>query len=192
MVGPRRRRGRREELSGERVRLVAPRPEHYEEWRSLRRESRGFLSRWEPAWPRDHLDRSAYRRRLRRYEEERAAGRAYPFFLFARRDDGGALVGGLGLSHVRRGAAMTATLGYWIGAPYQRRGYMTDAIRTAVRFAFDDLELHRIEAACLEENGPSRALLLKCGFEEEGRARSYLKIDGRWRDHVLYARLSAD
>jgi ribosomal-protein-alanine N-acetyltransferase len=55
-----------------------------------------------------------------------------------------------------------------------------------VEFAFTRLGLHRIEAACVPENEASHRLLLKAGFEAEGRARAYLKIDGRWRDHLLF------
>ena len=100
------------------------------------------------------------------------------------------LVGGLSLSNVRRGVAQTATLGYWAGEPYAGRGYTTDAVRGAVRFAFKTLGLHRVEAACVPENDRSRRVLEKAGFESEGRAREYLKINGVWRDHLLFGVVS--
>ena len=97
------------------------------------------------------------------------------------------MVGGIGLSNIRRGVAQTATLGYWVGEVYARRGYMSEATRLTLDFAFGQLGLHRIEAACLPTNAPSRGLLEKTGFQYEGYARGYLSIDGAWRDHVLYS-----
>lgn len=109
---------------------------------------------------------------------------AYPFFVFRLADD--ALVGGVRLFHVRRGVAQTGTIGYWIGQPFARQGHARDAVETMIRFAFKGLGLHRLEAACMPENAASAALLLKCGFSEEGYARAYLKINGDWRDHRLF------
>ena len=73
-----------------------------------------------------------------------------------------------------------------------RRGYMREALTEMTRFAFEDLGIGRLEAGCLPENAASRALLEKCGFKYEGVAQAYLQIDGRWRDHVLYAMLRRD
>ena len=88
--------------------------------------------------------------------------------------------------------AATGSLGYWTGAPYARQGYMTEAVACVLDHAFGRLNLHRVEAACLPHNDASRGLLLKCGFKEEGLGRGYLKIDGRWRDHLLFAILRDD
>jgi len=171
-------------LEGQGVRLRAPRWRDYAAWASLRQVSRDFLQPWEPVWPEDDLERAAYRRRLATYAREMDAGSAYPFFIFATRDD--ALVGGVTISNIRRGVAQMCTIGYWMGEPYAGQGYMTAALRPLVAFAFGDLSLHRVEAACLPENHASHRLLLKSGFHEEGTARAYLKINGRWRDHLLF------
>lgn len=88
--------------------------------------------------------------------------------------------------------AQAASLGYWMGAPYSGRGLMTDAVRAAVQFAFGTLRLHRLEAACLPGNTASARVLEKAGFRLEGRARQYLKIDGRWQDHDLFALVDDD
>jgi ribosomal-protein-alanine N-acetyltransferase len=77
-------------------------------------------------------------------------------------------------------------IGYWVGEPFQSQGYTTDAVAAVVRYCFEDLGLHRVEAACQPHNAASRRVLVKVGFAEEGLARRYLKIDGDWRDHVLY------
>ena len=128
--------------------------------------------------------------RLSRYAEDWRTDQGYNFFVF--RSDDEALAGGIGLSNVRRGVAETASLGYWIGEPFARQRYMTAALPLVLDFAFTRLRLHRIEAACLPSNAPSRALLLRTGFRQEGYARAYLLIDGKWQDHLLFAILRED
>lgn len=174
-------------LSGRGVKLRAPRGGDYAEWAALRAASRDFLQPWEPTWPADELTRSAWRRRLSGYAKDLQTGTAWPFFVF--REEDGALVAGVTLSNVRRGVAQTATLGYWCGEPFARRGYMLAAVEAVTEFAFGRAGLHRLEAACVPENEPSRALLEKAGFEHEGYARGYLKINGGWRDHLLFGRV---
>ena len=159
----------------------------YEQWAALRARSRDFLTPWEPVWPANDLTRAAFRSRIRQYWRDIDDDAAYPYFIFDAQ--GEVLVGALTLSNVRRGVAQTGTLGYWIGLPHARRGYMTSAVRLAVDFAFRHLGLHRVEASCLPHNRASINLLQKCGFEREGLARGYLKIAGEWRDHLLFARL---
>jgi ribosomal-protein-alanine N-acetyltransferase len=170
--------------------LRPPRLRDFKRWSRLREESREFLTPWEPAWPADALTRRAFMRRLRRQNAEWRRDEGYSFLVFLNADQ--QLVGGIGLSNVRRGVAQMASLGYWIGASFSRQGMMSLAVRTMVLFGFAQLGLHRIEAACLPTNAASRGLLTKSGFREEGYARAYLRIDGAWRDHVLYALLRED
>jgi ribosomal-protein-alanine N-acetyltransferase len=177
-------------LSGRTVHLRTPQMGDYAAWSSLRERSRAFLVPWEPLWAYDDLARHAYRARMKRYAKDIQDDLAYPFFLF--HNDDANLCGGLTLSNVRRGVAQTATLGYWMGEPYVRRGYMTEGLRLAMGFAFGQLGLHRIEAACLPRNAASIALLKTCGFREEGYARRYLRINGEWQDHLLFAILAED
>ena len=175
-------------VEGEGISLRPPRAGDYAEWRELRAVSRAFLQPWEPTWPADDLGRAAYRRRLTAYARDREAGAAYPFFVFREAD--GALTGGITLSNVRRGVAQMGSLGYWCGQPYIRQGHTLAALRAITGFAFRTLGLHRLEAACIPDNAPSRRLLEKAGFSEEGFARAYLKINGVWRDHVLFGLIS--
>jgi ribosomal-protein-alanine N-acetyltransferase len=170
--------------------LRHPEPRDFAEWSALREESRAHLQPWEPTWAEDELSRANYRHKLKRYAEDIRDGRAYPFFVF--RADDEALVGGATLSRVQRGVAQMATLGYWVGAPYARLGYTLAAVRAVQGFVFKDLGLHRLEAACQPDNMPSRALLEKAGFTQEGFARAYLKINGAWRDHLLFGMLEGD
>ncbi len=177
-------------LEGDRVYLQLPVQRNWRAWAALRAESRDFLAPWEPPWAYDALTRGAYRRRLKTYKSELRQGLTYSFLIFRRIDD--ALLGGVTLSNLRRGVAQSATLGYWIGAAHSRQGYMTEALAAVLEFAFSRLALHRVEAACLPANEASRRLLLKSGFREEGYAREYLRINGRWQDHQLFAILQSE
>ena len=172
---------------GEGVILRTPQPTDYPEWAALREQSREFLTPWEPTWPADDLSRSAFRRRIRRYTEDLRTDQSYAFLIFRSAD--GRLVGGLTLANVRRGVAQAGSLGYWMGLPYVRQGYMTAAVRAVIPFAFGTLRLHRLEAACIPSNTASIRLLENTGFVREGYAREYLCINGIWQDHLLYGRL---
>lgn len=177
-------------LKGERVNLRFPVAADYREWAALRDESRRFLEPWEPRWSPDELDRSAWRQRLRRYREDFASGTAVAFLIFGSRD--GKLIGGITLGNIRHGVAQTGQIGYWIGERYAGQGYMLDAIKLVVPYAFNTLRLHRIEAACIPDNVRSTRVLEKAGFRREGLLRSYLRINGSWQDHYLYALIEGD
>ncbi len=172
------------------VALRLPVMDDYAQWAAVRGASRDFLRPWEPTWSADDLARASFRYRAKRYLRDMREDSGYAFFIF--RADDRRLVGGLSLSNVRRGVAQTASLGYWIGKDFARQGLMTAAVGAVVPFAFDVLKLQRIEAACLPTNTASLALLKRSGFTEEGYARGYLKINGRWQDHVLFAIIAGD
>ena len=172
---------------GEGVMLRTPQTTDHTEWAALREQSREFLTPWEPSWPADDLSRSAFRRRIRRYTEDLRSDQSYAFLIFRSTD--GRLVGGLTLANVRRGVAQAGSLGYWMGLPFVRHGYMTAAVRAMIPFAFGTLRLHRLEAACIPTNIGSIRLLENTGFIREGYAREYLCINGIWQDHLLYGRL---
>ena len=175
-------------VEGAGIVLRPPRASDYAAWSELRRRSRAFLQPWEPTWPADDLSRAAFRRRLAAYQRDMDLGYGYAFLVF-RRDDG-ELVGGITLSNIRRGVAQMGQVGYWVGEPFARNGYTLAAVRALSGFSLGRLGLHRLEAACIPENEASRKLLLKAGFELEGRAQAYLKINGDWRDHLLFGLVS--
>ena len=184
--------GRRRPLRLETERMVLRLPIHtdFAPWVELRVDSRAFLTPWEPVWAADHLSRKSFTNRV--YWAQRASrnGTALPLFLFESSTD--MLLGAITLDNIRRGPAQAGTLGYWIGERYARQGYMSEAIRAVVHHAFAVMDLSRIEAACLPENTASRGVLESTGFKYEGVAQSYLQINGRWRNHVLYANLRND
>lgn len=177
-------------IEGRRVFLRPPANSDYEEWAALREASRAFLTPWEPIWPADDLSRPAYRRRLKRYAQEMREDTGYALFIFRTEDQ--ALMGGVTLSNVRRGVTLSCTLGYWMGQAYSGQGYMREAARAVVPFVFEQLGLHRLEAACVPNNEPSKAVLRHAGFQEEGLARRYLRINGVWQDHLMFALLESD
>ena len=183
-------RRRKVRIETERMTLRPPQHADFRPWTSLREESAEFLVPWEPTWASDHLSRKSFTNRVYWAQRSLASGSAVPMFLIRREDE--ELLGAITLDNIRRGPAQAGTLGYWIGARFARQGYMREAIEAMVHHAFQALDLSRIEAACLPENAASRGVLEKCGFKYEGVAQSYLQINGRWRNHVLYANLRSD
>ena len=176
-------------LDAERIALRLPLHSDFGACRTLRDDSRAFLTPWEPVWSPDHLSRKSFVNRVYWAARASRGGTALPLFL-VRRD--GVLLGAITLDNIRRGPAQSGTIGYWIGQNFARHGYMREAIGVLVHHAFTALDLSRIEAACLPENAASRGVLEKSGFKYEGVAQSYLQIDRRWRNHVLYANLRSD
>jgi len=174
-------------LDGDRVTLRLPQMSDYGEWAELRNQSREFLIPWEPTWMRDELTRSSFRRRIRHYQRDLREESGYAFFIFDKSDN--CLKGGITLSNVRRGVTQSCSLGYWIGMPHAKKGLMTAGVQAVVPFVFETLGLHRLEAACLPSNIASMRLLEKVGFQREGLAKKYLRINGVWQDHILFALL---
>ncbi len=172
------------------VYLRYPRANDYQSWAGLRQKSRDHLQPFEPLWTDEEFSRGNYRKRLRIYARDIRAGTARPYFVFRAADD--LLLGGCTLSNIRYRAAMTATIGYWIGADHVRRGFGFSALCAVIFHAFDRLDLERLEAACLPENTASQELLRKAGFVLEGRAKGYLRINGERRDHVLFGLAEED
>jgi len=183
---------RRRKIRIETERMVLRPPQHsdFRAWTALRRASIEFLTPWEPTWSDDHLTRKAFTNRVYWAQRSISGGTAVPLFLIRRKD--ATLLGAITLDNIRRGPAQAGTLGYWIGAPHARHGFMREAIGAVVHHGFSQLDLSRIEAACLPENTASRGVLEQSGFKYEGVAQSYLQINGRWRNHVLYANLRSD
>ena len=177
-------------IDTERMILRPPVHTDFRTWAALRSKSEDFLKPWEPSWSTDHLTRKAFVNRVYWANRSIAQGTALPLFMERRSDK--VLLGAITLDNIRRGPAQAGTIGYWIGAPFAREGYMREALVALVHHAFEVLDLSRLESACLPENAASRGLLEKCGYKYEGVAQSYLQINGRWRNHVLYANLRGD
>jgi [ribosomal protein S5]-alanine N-acetyltransferase len=176
-------------LSDDKRLLRLPQYSDFAAWRTVRRESRVFLQPWEPTWNPEDLTERSFRARVNRYEQEYSSGSSISLFLFGEHDD---LMGGITIGNIRRGASQTCMIGYWMGEAFAGQGHMKAALKLTVHHIFDRLQLHRIEAACIPENERSIGLLESQGFRREGHLREYLKIDGKWRDHIMLSRLSSD
>ncbi len=181
---------RKVRIETNRLTLRLPTHSDYHAWANLRDQSREFLVPWDPLWPAEALSRKAFTNRVYWAARAEASGTALPLLLIRRTDQ--ELIGAVTLDNIRRGPAQAGTLGYWTGQPFARQGYMREALEAVVHYAFSELDLSRLEAGCLPENAASRGVLEKTGFKYEGVAQSYLQINGRWRNHVLYANLRND
>ena len=115
---------------------------------------------------------------------------AYPFFIFDRNTD--KLIGELNINNIQRGVLQTCSIGYWISEDRMGVGFMSESISLIKDFIFNELDLHRIEAACLSSNEPSLSLLKKNGFQYEGTARKLIKINGKWKDHIVLSYIVDD
>ena len=179
-----------EPCTGGGVNLIPPKWADFEEWVVLRQSNIDHLAPWEPSWNPAHLSRTSYRTRLAKFKKMISADTGYPFHIF--RADTGKLVGACNLTYIRRGSLQCASIGYWVGQEFGRQGFARASIRAVLKFAFGELGLHRVEAGVRPTNTASINLLEASGFTKEGTARGMIKIDGKWEDHFVYARLSSD
>ena len=180
----------KKKFTGQRIFLRPPKRRDALKWQKLRMSSKNFLVPWEPSWDASSCSRRAFIRYFKNSNYLANMDRAYSFLIF--KIDDNTLLGGINVGNVRRGVAQSASLGYWVGENHARNGYMKEALQILIPTLFIDLRLNRLEAATLEENTASRNLLKKIGFKKEGLLRKYLKINGTWRDHILYGLLEND
>ncbi|UWQ13526.1 GNAT family N-acetyltransferase [Aliiroseovarius sp. M344] len=183
-------RSKKVRIDTDRLFLRPPAHGDFRAWSALRAAGREFLTPWEPTWAQDHLSRKSFTNRVYWANRSIQGGTALPLFMFRRADN--VLVGAVTLDHIRRGPAQAGTTGYWVGERFARQGFMREGLEAMVHYAFNELDLSRLEAGCLPENAASRGVLEKVGYKYEGVAQSYLQINGRWRNHVLYANLRSD
>ena len=202
-------------IIGPRVVLRIGETTDWKSWRLARESSRDFLVPWEPSWPSHALTSEHFSAQLRRHWKEWREGKGYAFQICLKNKqtifDGELslplykqnipreilaevrslpVIGGIALNDVARGIGQKGTLGYWIDESYSRQGLMKEAASLVCSFAFDVLRLHRIEASCMTENEPSKRLLASLDFKHEGFAEEYLKINGHWRDHLLWGKVN--
>jgi [ribosomal protein S5]-alanine N-acetyltransferase len=174
------------ELRGWRVVLRTLTEEDYDLWHEVRRRCRDWLVPWEPrpaGAPATPEDRASFSARCAARERERQIGSGYGFGIFV----GGRLAGEVTLSSIQRGPFQNGFVGYWVDRDLAGNSIAPESVVVILRFAFEDLGLHRLEIAIVPRNRPSRRVVEKLKLREEGVALRYLEIDGRWEDHVRYA-----
>lgn len=156
-------------------------------WREVNRRNRDWLRPWEatvpPAGPGHHIQRPTYRQMVRHLRAEAHAGRMLPFVVEYR----GRMVGQLTVAGISWGSMCSGHVGYWVDQEVAGRGVMPTAVALVADHCFHSAGLHRLEVCIRPENTPSRRVVEKLGFREEGLRPRYLHIDGAWRDHLVYA-----
>lgn len=174
-------------LRGRRVLLRPLVPSDFAAWREVRVRNDSWLTKWEPSRPPGSPDvihdRHAFAARCNARERERHLGSGFGFGVFV----DGVFAGEMNLSSVQRGPFQNCYVGYWIDEALAGNGYTPEALVVVMRFAFEDLGLHRVQVAIIPRNSASRRVVEKLGIREEGTAVRYLEINGAWEDHVRYA-----
>ena len=171
------------EITGQKVILRPPQYSDWKAWADERKKNKLYLQPWEPLWSINELERSSFVKRVRMFERLSHNDQAYSFLIFT--SDNEDFIGEVNISNVQRGIIQSCTIGYWIAKDCEGKGMMSESLELVKEFIFNELKLHRIEAACLPHNMPSLKVLLKNGFVEEGTARKLLKINDKWQDHTV-------
>jgi ribosomal-protein-alanine N-acetyltransferase len=173
------------ELRGDEVAIRPYDPEDAQALLDVQLRNRDFFAPYEPS----HIVvPTTLAEQLARLDEERSdwdKDRGYKFGIFATEDP--ALLGQVQLAHVMRQSLQTAELGYWMDRKATGKGYATEGVRLALRFAFEHVGLHRVQAGAMRSNRASIRVLEKAGFRHEGTAVRLLEINGVWEDHEIYA-----
>lgn len=165
--------------------MIRPlRAEDAEELAALYLANREFLAPFEPTRPPEYFTADGQRQRL----ERMLADGTHPFAIL----DGDAIAGTINLFGIARENLQSGVIGYWVDHARNGRGLATGAVGEIVAYAFGELDLHRVEAATLVDNVSSQRVLEKNGFDRIGLARRYLRINGEWRDFLLFQRIADD
>ena len=175
-------------LSGPRIELRPLKAGDWDQWRDVRVRSRDWLEPWEPLGEPGAADpvtdAEAFKARCGAWERQRHFDAAYGFGIFLRK---GKFIGEVSIGSVQRGPFQSANVGYWIDEDHAGKGYMPEAVALVLRYAFEELGLHRVEAAIVPRNLPSRRVAEKLGLRNEGTAQRFLQIQGAYEDHIRYA-----
>ena len=173
-------------LYGRRVLLRPLVPPDFESWKEVRQRNHDWLTVWEPQRsphaPDPTVDRDAFSSRCGQRDRDRQAGVGYAFGLFVDQT----LAGEVNLNNVVRGALQTGTVGYWIDQAKAGQAYVAEGVVVALRYAFEELGLHRVEVCIVPRNHNSRRVMEKLAIRDEGTAQRFLEINGVWEDHVRY------
>ena len=177
----------KESLYGKRVMLRSLQVSDFSEWNKVRLDNINWLTKWEPTRPSGMPDvindRNAFGARCNARDRERHLGSGYGFGVFVK----GKFCGEINLSSIQRGPFQSCYVGYWIDEGHAGNGYTPEALAVGLKYAFEDLDLHRVQVAIIPRNSSSRRVVEKLSLREEGIAERYLEINGKWEDHIRYA-----
>ena len=177
----------KESLYGKRVMLRSLQVSDFSEWNKVRLDNINWLTKWEPTRPSGMPDvindRNAFGARCNARDREMHLGSGYGFGVFVK----GKFCGEINLSSIQRGPFQSCYVGYWIDEGHAGNGYTPESLAVVLKYAFEDLDLHRVQVAIIPRNSSSRRVVEKLSLREEGIAERYLEINGKWEDHIRYA-----
>jgi ribosomal-protein-alanine N-acetyltransferase len=150
--------------------------------------NKDFLSLWEPERDEHYYSEKGVKEIVEKQNDEITSLKGIYLYIFLK--DGLKLIGSISVSHIVFGAFQSCFLAYKLDKHEINHGYMTEAMKKVIEICFHEYELHRIEANVMPKNTRSIRVLKKLGFVEEGRSQKYLKINGRWEDHIHYVLLN--
>ena len=174
-------------IETQRLILAIPTPDYASRMLQYVDDNRAHLAPWEAVRPDEYFTLDFWSRRLSLAVEEFTSGRALSLVLLDRTNPSGLLIGQVTFSNITRGPFQAAYLGYSLDHRAIGKGLMYEALTAAIKYAFEELNLHRVMANYMPTNERSGKLLRRLGFSVEGYARDYLKLAGDWQDHILTA-----
>ncbi|QAY65691.1 GNAT family N-acetyltransferase [Paenibacillus protaetiae] len=149
------------------------------------------LQQWEPLRADEYYTVEFQQDLIRTSMSKIQSGELFRVWLFRKEDEAEqTIIGCITLEQIERGCFLSCRLGYKLDVEERNKGYMTEALQVVIRYAFDGMDLHRIEATIMPANMPSLRVVQKLGFHHEGVSRNYLKINGQWEDHTRWALLN--
>ena len=172
----------------DRTKAVLLNEEHSDSIREYYVLNREHLAPWEPKRPENYHSKETWIQRVKDFTIEQE--RMVSFRILAVQPNSNEIVGVCYFTNIVHGVFRACNVGYSISKQYGGQGLMTEIVGGSIDYVFKELDLHRIMANYVPENVRSARVLKKLGFEEEGYAKSYLFIAGKWRDHILTAKLN--
>ncbi|MEQ6376958.1 GNAT family protein [Bacillaceae bacterium S4-13-58] len=149
-----------------------------------------FWSKVEPDHHPNYYTYNVQKQRLQDMIHSTGKGKEFNCGIFLREKE--QLIGEISIFHILRGPLNQGMVGFSLSKDYVGKGYGTQSLALMTKYAFNDLQLHRVEAAVAPSNIPSISILEKNGFVKEGLLRGYLLMKGQWKDHLLYSKLEND
>lgn len=148
-------------------------------------KNREFHKKWSQTYTDSYFQVKTQKQYLKFDASEYKRERLFPLWITLK-DDPSVIIGRVSLFNIALGGMRMCQLGYHLDEDQQHKGYMTEAVKSVVSFALSDLRLHRVEAFILPDNERSLELIRRCGFRHEGLRKSYMNINGQWRDHETF------
>lgn len=176
-------------LNTERLCLRTPSAFYAEIFLDFMTRNKEFFRPWTPAWSEDYFTVEKQRQLLKKNYNGFESEKEIRFFIFLK-SNSDRIIDDIGFRNIVKGPFLSCHMGYKMDQKETRKGYMQEALREALRYVFDTVQLHRIEANIIPGNKPSIRLIEKLGFHNEGLSKKYLRINGKWEDHFHFVLLN--